>query len=112
MPQENTMEIRTNSVDVQQKRGRRGVSQSQILKTMPVREPQERDSQGLSFIGLFLPNSDLCKETIKTHPGSPHTERTNPSAFTHLKTFFNKVFPSVVCVAQCYFLFHVFLLFP
>lgn len=79
---------------------------------MPVRVSPVGDSRGLSLVGLFLPKADVCKETTKTHPGSPHTERTHPSAFTHLKTFFSAVFPSMVCVAQCYFLFHHFCSFP
>lgn len=81
-------------------------------KNMPASVSPVFDSQRVSFFCLSFPNSDLCKETPETHSGSPHSERTYPSAFTHLKISLSHVFPSVVCVAQYYFLFHVVLLFP
>lgn len=89
-----------------------GLSKLMMLTNMPSGISSVHDSEGVSFFSLSFANSGLCKETPETNSGSSYTERTYPSAFTHLKVFLSNVFPFTVCVTQDYFLLHVFLLLP
>lgn len=94
------------------KGGNRGLSKFKILKNKCSGVSPACDSLGVSFFRLSFAISEVYKEIPEANSGSLHIERYYSSPFTHLKIFLNNVFSLAVCVAQYYFLLHVFLCSP